>query len=73
MADETKAIEFWPCGYQARCNARNFTTKANSSPVVSTLADDPCGNMSYAIRTLNKSAARERGKGRQIIWQQVNR
>jgi hypothetical protein len=30
MADETKTIEFWLCGYQARCNVRNCGLKATN-------------------------------------------
>jgi hypothetical protein len=34
MPDDTKTIELWPCGYDARCNVRsckaNATTLARS-------------------------------------------
>jgi hypothetical protein len=30
MADETKTIELWACGYQARCNVRNCKAKATA-------------------------------------------
>jgi hypothetical protein len=28
MRDETKPIELWPCGYDARCNVKNCKPKA---------------------------------------------
>jgi hypothetical protein len=30
MVDETKTIELWPCGYDARCNVRNCKAKATT-------------------------------------------
>jgi hypothetical protein len=30
MPDETRTIELWPCGYQARCKVRNCKAKAST-------------------------------------------
>jgi hypothetical protein len=30
MADETKSIELWPCGYDARCNVRKCKARATT-------------------------------------------
>jgi hypothetical protein len=30
VSDDTKAIELWPCGYDARCNVRNCKAKATA-------------------------------------------
>lgn len=36
LADDTKAIEFWPCGYNARCTSRIARSKQPRSPAAST-------------------------------------
>jgi hypothetical protein len=30
MPDDTKTIELWPCGYDARCNVRDCKAKATT-------------------------------------------
>jgi hypothetical protein len=40
MPDETKTIELWPCGYDARCNVRNCKAKATGEVVGVIVVDE---------------------------------
>jgi hypothetical protein len=66
MADDTKPIELWPCGYDARCNVRNCKAKRTRSRGAWILAGDRFGNMS-CVRYSRSSCAEEKLKGRDIV------
>jgi hypothetical protein len=40
MPDDTKAIEFWPCGYQAQCNVGNCKANAKGEVVGVVVVDE---------------------------------
>jgi hypothetical protein len=64
MADQTKTIELWPSGYQARCKVRNCKVKAT------TLARgvDSGGRPTVQHELCAVHAEqRERRKGREIV------
>ena len=68
MADETKGIEFWPCGYQACCNAKNCAAKAKKIARSVDAGGRPMRQYELCDAHAEQIAERERGKGRQIIW-----
>jgi hypothetical protein len=67
MTDETKSIELWPCGYQARCNVRNCKVKATTLARSLDSGNRPIKQYELCSVHAEQVAERERGKGREIL------
>lgn len=73
MADETKTIELWPCGDDARCNVKNCRAKAT----IIARGNDSGGRSMKQYELCqphaDQVAKRELAKGRQIVHREVGR
>ena len=73
LNDDVKAIELWPCRYNAQCRVKNCKAKAT----VIARAADSIGRPSdqYELSALHgeQIAERERAKGQEIVDRRVGR
>jgi hypothetical protein len=71
LADDLKAIELWPCGYDARCKARNCKAKATTIARSVDAGGRPIRQHELCAAHAESIAERERGKGREIVTRGV--
>jgi len=73
LADETKTIELWPCGYHARCNVKNC--KARATILARSVDAGARPKKQYELCAVHgeQVAERERAKGRTIVTREVGR
>jgi hypothetical protein len=67
LSDDVKAIELWPCGYQAPCRVNNCTARAT---VIARAADSigrPITQYELCPAHAEQVVERERAKGREIV------
>jgi hypothetical protein len=67
MVDETKTIELWPCGYDARCNVRNCKAKATTLARSVDAGGRPIKQYELCAVHADQVAQREKLKGREIV------
>lgn len=67
MPDDTKTIELWPCGYDARCNVRNCKAKATIIARCNDSGGRPIKQYELCQAHTDQVANRELAKGRQIV------
>ena len=67
MADNVKAIELWPCGYQALCKVRNCQAQATTIARAVDAGGRPIRQYELCASHAAQTAERERGRGRKII------
>ena len=67
MSDETKTIELWPCGYDARCNVRNCKAKATKLVWSTDSGGRPIKQYELCSVHTDQVAQREKLKGREIV------
>jgi hypothetical protein len=67
LSDETKAIELWPCGYQAPCRVKNCHAKATIIARSVDADDRPIKQYELCAPHAVQVTARERQKGRKIV------
>jgi hypothetical protein len=63
MADDTKTIELWPCGYDARCNVRNCKAKATRLARSLDSGGRPIRQYELCAAHAEQVVERERGNG----------
>ena len=73
MADETKAIELWPCGYQAPCKVKSCKAKATIIARSVDAGGRPLRQHELCSVHAQQIAERERGRGREIVKREVAR
>jgi hypothetical protein len=73
MTDETKEIELWPCGYDARCQVKNC--KAKATMVARSMDSGGRAIRQNELCTVHAEhvADREKGRGRDIVRREVGR
>jgi hypothetical protein len=66
-ADETKAIELWPCGYEARCKVKHC--KATATIIARSVDSGGRPFKQYELCQVHceQVAEREKGRGREIV------
>jgi hypothetical protein len=67
LTDETKAIELWPCGYDAGCNVRNCKAKATTLARSVDAGGRPMKQYELCGVHAEQVAEREKGRGREIV------
>lgn len=67
MPDDSKTIELWPCGYDARCNVRNCKAKATTLARSTDSGGKPIKQYELCQVHADQVAKGELGKGRQIV------
>ena len=67
MADDTKTIELWPCGYDARCNVKNCKAKATTLARSVDAGGRPLRQYELCTIHAERISERERGRGREIV------
>jgi hypothetical protein len=72
MADDTKTIEIWPCGYDARCKVQNCKTKETIIARGSYSGGRPIRQYELCVAQAEHVAERERANGRLVIKREVN-
>jgi len=73
LTEETKTIELWPCGYDARCNVRNCKAKATTLARSVDSGGRPMKQYELCTVHADKVAEREQGRGREIVQRRVGR
>jgi hypothetical protein len=73
VADETKTIELWPCGYQAPCKVHNCKLKATTIARSVDGGGRPIKQYELCSIHADQIAQREKLKGREIIKREVGR
>jgi hypothetical protein len=73
VADETKAIEFWPCGYHAQCRAKNCKARATTIARSVDGGGRPMRQYELCSAHADQIAEREQGKGREVVRREVGR
>ena len=71
MSDETKTIELWPCGYDARCNVRNCKAKATTLARSVDAGRRPMRQYELCAVHAEQVAEREKGRGRDVVRREV--
>jgi hypothetical protein len=71
--DDTKTIELWPCGYDARCNVRNCKAKATIIARGNDSGGRPIRQYELCQAHADQVAQRELAKGRQVVDRGVGR
>jgi hypothetical protein len=67
LTDETKTIELWPCGYDARCNVKNCNAKAMTLARSVDAGGRPMKQYELCSIHAEQVAQREQGRGREIV------
>jgi hypothetical protein len=73
MPDDTKTIELWPCGYDARCNVRHCKARATTLARRIDTGDGPIKQHELCSVHADQVAQREKLKGWDIIRRGVGR
>jgi hypothetical protein len=73
MADDTTAIELWPCGYDARCKVRNCKAKATTLVRSFDAGGRPMKQYELCSIHAEQVAQREKLRGREIVRRGVGR
>jgi hypothetical protein len=73
MPDDTKAIELWPCGYDAWCNVRNCKAKATRLARSVDAGGRPIKQYELCLVHADEVAQREKLRGRDIVKREVGR
>jgi hypothetical protein len=73
MPDGTKAIELWPCQYQAPCKVRNCRAKATTIARSVDAGGRPLRQYELCATHAEQIAERERGRGREIVTRGVEK
>jgi hypothetical protein len=73
LPDETKTIELWPCGYDARCKVRNCKAKATTLARSVDAGGRPMKQYELCSAHADQVAQREKLKGRDIVRRGVGR
>ena len=71
--DETKAIELWPCGYDARCRIKNCRARATLLARSIDAGGRPLRQYELCAAHAKQVAERERAKGRDVVTREVGR
>jgi hypothetical protein len=71
MPDDTKTIELWPCGYDARCNVRNCNAKATTLARSVDAGGRPIQQYELCGVHAEQVAERREGRGREIMTRGV--
>ncbi len=67
MADDTKIIELWPCGYDAPCKVRNCKLKATTIARSVDGGGRPMRQYELCATHAEQITERERAKGREVV------
>jgi len=67
MAEDVKAIELWPCGYQAPCKVRNCKAKATTIARAVDAGGRPIRQYELCASHAEQVTEREQGRGREIV------
>ena len=67
MSNDVKAIELWPCGYQAPCRMKNCKARATVIARAADSIDRPITQYELCAPHAKQVAERERAKGREIV------
>jgi hypothetical protein len=73
MPDETKTIELWLCGYDARCKVRNCKARATTLARSVDNHGRPLRQHELCAVHTEQVAERERAKGREVVRREVGR
>jgi hypothetical protein len=74
MTTETaKAIELWPCGYDAPCKVKSCRARATTIARSADAGGRPMRQYELCAVHAEQVAERERGKGREIVKRAVGR
>jgi hypothetical protein len=71
LSDRVKAIEFWPCGYQAPCKVKYCQAKATILARGVDSAGRPINQYELCAVHAEQVAEREKGRGREIVRREV--
>jgi hypothetical protein len=71
VIDETKAIELWPCGYNARCSVKNCRATATTIARSVDIHGRPIRQYDLCQVHCEQVTERERAKGREIVKRAV--
>ena len=71
MPDDTKTIEFWPCGYYAPCKAHNCRLKATTIARSVDAHGRPLRQYALCSIHADQVAQREKLRGREIVRRQI--
>jgi hypothetical protein len=63
LADDIKAVELWPCGYQAPCKVRNCRAKATTIARSVDAGGRPLRQHELCATHAEQVSERERGRG----------
>jgi hypothetical protein len=67
LSDDAKAIELWPCGYQAPCKVKNCRTRATTIARSIDAGGRPMKQYELCAVHAGQISERERAKGREIV------
>jgi hypothetical protein len=73
LNDDTKTIELWPCGYDARCKVRNCRARATTIARSVDVGGRPLRQYELCAAHAEQVAEREQGRGREIVRREVGR
>ena len=73
MADDTKTIELWPCGYLAPCKVRDCKLRATTIARSVDSGGRPIRQYALCSVHADQIAQREKLRGREIIRREVGR
>jgi hypothetical protein len=71
VADETKAIELWPCRYDAPCKVRNCRARATTIARSVDSGGRPRRQYELCRTHTEQITERERDKGREIVTRDI--
>lgn len=71
--DETKAIELWPCGYDANCRVKNCWARATLLACSIDAGGRLLRQYELCAGDAKQVAERERAKGRHVVTREVGR
>ncbi len=67
LSNDVKAIELWPCGYDALCKVRNCKARATTIARSVDAGDRPIKQYELCASHTESVAERERGRGREVV------
>jgi hypothetical protein len=73
VPEDTKTIELWPCGYDARCQVKNCRAKATTVASSIDAGGRPIRQYELCHVHAEQVAEREKGRGRDIVRREVRR
>jgi len=67
LSNDVKAIELWPCGYDALCKVRNCKARATTIARSVDAGGRPIKQYELCAPHAESVAERERGRGREVV------